>query len=320
MKRRLLTLIICILSLSAHAQEVVLRINGGITDTRLKVSAEGNISALLSSINRSQAEQTVDLSGVWISDEAADELRTLWAEGRFHCLDNIVVEKAIRTYEGNMQVRNLPMSVSYENGNSYQEMVVDFDKDGKIIKVKYSVNADLYRKLIASESSSEELRKRQMILSYVEQFRTAYTLKDLEFMEQIFSDDALIITGKVIRRAASDLRIMPSEKISYSVFSKSQYLDHLKKVFANASHIDVDFSDIKISRHPTKSDYYGVVVHQGYSSDIYSDDGYIFLLWDFSDEYSPKIHVRTWQPYWTDEFKTMSIKASEIIDINSFIL
>ena len=41
---------------------------------------------------------------------------------------------------------------------------------------------------------------------------------------------------------------------------------------------------------------YGVTLRQRYSSDRYSDDGYLFLLWDFTDKSMPVIHVRTWQP------------------------
>ena len=41
---------------------------------------------------------------------------------------------------------------------------------------------------------------------------------------------------------------------------------------------------------------YGVTLRQKYDSDTYSDDGYLFLLWDFRNPSMPKIHVRTWQP------------------------
>lgn len=56
------------------------------------------------------------------------------------------------------------------------------------------------------------------------------------------------------------------------------------------------FDDIKVMRHPAKEGFYGVTLKQGYSSDSYSDVGYLFLLWDFTNAEAPQIHVRTWQP------------------------
>ena len=39
-----------------------------------------------------------------------------------------------------------------------------------------------------------------MILDFTERFRTAYNEHNINFLDAIFSDDALIITGKVIER------------------------------------------------------------------------------------------------------------------------
>lgn len=45
---------------------------------------------------------------------------------------------------------------------------------------------------------------------------------------------------------------------------------------------------------PTK---FGVRLRQEWKSSTYSDEGYLFLLWEFpEDGRDPIIHVRTWQP------------------------
>jgi len=42
-------------------------------------------------------------------------------------------------------------------------------------------------------------------------------------------------------------------------------------------------------------------MRQHYNSTSYSDEGYLFLLVDFNEEF-PKICVRTWQPQeWSEE-------------------
>ena len=75
------------------------------------------------------------------------------------------------------------------------------------------------------------LRYRQMILDYVEQFRTAYNTKDIAFLEQIFSDDALIITGKVVKSVPSEMNnFMPQDKVVYNKQSKKRYYCQWNKI------------------------------------------------------------------------------------------
>ena len=71
-------------------------------------------------------------------------------------------------------------------------------------------------------------------------------------------------------------------------------------------------------RHPTQEGLYGVTLRQKYSSDLYSDDGYLFLLWDFRDEATPLIHVRTWQPRMLDD--RTPLPEDEIFNIRNFNL
>ena len=125
--------------------------------------------------------------------------------------------------------------------------------------------------------------------------------------------------GTVIRKAPSNERLyLSSEQVRYSVKSKREYLYHLKMIFRRNQHIDVKFNDFTIKRHPTKKGIYGVSVKQSYKSDIYSDEGYLFLLWDFRDQTAPKIHVRTWQPRMMDEHTPLP--EQEIFNIGSFNL
>ena len=145
------------------------------------------------------------------------------------------------------------------------------------------------------------------------QFRTSYNTKDIQFLEQVFSDDALIITGKVISQKKDNIKL--PDKIVYKKQTKQEYLTNLRRVFANNSYIKVTFDEIKVMRHPVNADIYGVTLHQGYTSSNYHDDGYLFLLWDFTDENRPQIHVRTWQP---DQINGGRIPEADVFSLNDF--
>lgn len=164
-----------------------------------------------------------------------------------------------------------------------------------------------------------DAENRRMILNYMEHFRMSYVTKDIDFLEQLFSERALIIVGNVVKQAPEDgHRYLSSEQVSYNVRTKREYLDRLREIFDKNRAIDVDFEDFAIRRHPTREGIYGVSVRQRYASDLYADEGYLFLLWDFRDETAPKIHVRTWQPRMLDEHTPLP--EQEIFNIGSFNL
>ena len=122
-------------------------------------------------------------------------------------------------------------------------------------------------------------------------------MKDIGKIEQFFSDDALIITGKV-SRADATMEIIPHDRVSYMRQTKSEYIERLSAIFNRNERIEVHFTEMSIKQHPNPaySQYYGVQVKQEWQSSSYSDTGYVFMLWDFTDENNPIIHVRTWEP------------------------
>ena len=153
-------------------------------------------------------------------------------------------------------------------------------------------------KVISGKLEEKDADNRRMILNYCEHLRTSYTTKDIDFLRQVFSDQALIIVGNVVRSADNNSAtgIEGDEKVTFSLKTKKEYLERLEKVFAANKKIDVKFTDFRIKRHPTIEGIYGVSMKQKYTSDRYSDDGYLFILWDFRNKSMPLIHVRTWQP------------------------
>ena len=326
MKRIILSLVLIFSLQSVLAQDVAFSVNSGLNDPVLQAAIERSVSGFLTALNRAYDQKgTPDIAQIPMTEGAAAAVRMLWNNKPFRCDESDIVEPVIRTYDGGYQVRNIPLESLDEKGNPvYKELVIDLDDSGKITRVNKAIEANLYRKIMQSGSQVSDLRQRQLILNYVEDFRTAYEKKDIDFLEMVFSDDALIITGKVILRKKGERGIQMKPEITYTKYSKKEYLDRLRThVFPNTKTIDVTFGTVEVVKHPSIEGYFGVLVRQGYKSvfksgAIYEDDGYLFMLWDFRDENRPQIHVRTWQPYWMNEAKTQSISEDQIININSF--
>lgn len=174
-------------------------------------------------------------------------------------------------------------------------------------------------KVASGKLAVTDAGNRKMILNYVEHLRMSYVTKDIDFLEQLFSERALIVVGTVIRtRPQTENKYLPPEQVKYNIKSKREYLDRLRLVFENNRQIDVRFSDFHIMRHPTQPAIYGVSLRQHYASDHYSDDGYLFLLWDFKDPHAPEIHVRTWQPAMLNDHT--SLPEESVFSIRDFNL
>ena len=315
--KKIFVILLSIMPLIAWAN-VRMTISDGIDNAQIKGKMESTISAILTEVNKAQAEgRDLRLGAIGVPENVQVSMSMLWENSPFVCTDEEIVEHCLTTGSG-YQIRNIPLEmrpVSDEefNESEYQEAVISFDKQGRLESFYLSISMNLYMNVVRGNKELTDLRRRQLILDYVEKFRTSYNQKDINFLEQIFSDDALIITGKVIKQKKDHIAL--PDKIVYKKQTKQEYLTNLRRVFAVNSYIRVTFDEIKVMRHPVNPNFYGVTLHQGYTSNNYHDDGYLFLLWDFTDEDMPQIHVRTWQP---DQINGGRIPEEEIFSLSDF--
>ena len=301
----------------AHAQyETTLEVTDA-PSAAVKASMEQNGTKLLTEMNNAQGEnRTLSLAGININNQAAESLMIMWEVCPFRCDEVEIIERCLHIGNNQgLQVRNIPVIMEPRAGerfeeDQYQEIVLNFDNSGQITNLCFSIAQNLYSQVMRSNLEVTDLRRRSLVLDFVEQFRTAYNRKDMAFLEDIFSDDALIITGSVRKRVSND-GVQFVSGVSYKVQDKRTYLSNLAGVFRRNARINVVFDDVKVMNHRQKDYIYGVKLVQHWNADSYSDKGYLFLLWDFKDEANPKIHVRTWQPY-------EATPEKEVFGLNSF--
>ena len=318
MKKLLFTFIMGLFAFSGHADNVSFSVSDGIDNATIKSKIESSVSKMLTEINAAQeAGRNLNFSAMGVGQRVQMSMAMLWENSPFKCTDDDIVEHCITTGTG-YQVRNIPLEMKPTgerefNEDEYQEAVISFDKQGNVESFYLSISMNLYMNVIKSNLELTDLRRRQLILDYVEEFRTAYNQKDINFLNQVFSDDALIITGTVIQQKHSEGFSTP--KIKYNKQTKEQYIKNLRGVFARNSYIKVTFDEIEVMRHPVNPNFYGVTLLQGWTSGKYHDDGYLFLLWDFTNESAPQIHVRTWQP---DKIGGKPLPKDEVFSLSDF--
>lgn len=305
----------------AQLEETQMVISDGVSNVRLKQKMEANISHLLVAFNKAVMDGKSPKLNDGLTDDAQRVLKEMWKSSPMVCPVSKVEEICLETSDGGYQIRNVPVSMmAADDDKKEQELVFNLTKTGEIDNISIAIDEHRYKEIMEEHESVEDLFRRQMIIDFVESYRTSYNRKDLEYIESVFSDNALIITGKVVReKPKSDhaLKSLSQEKIVYQKRTKKQYIENLKKVFAGNKYINVIFDEVEVIQHPKFTDIYGVTLKQEWNTSRYSDVGFIFLMIDFQDENQPLIQVRTWQP---EKLNGKLLARDEVFKLGDFTI
>jgi len=229
-------LLISLLCIQAFAQQTTeFRFVETAPDYLLKTmqtNAQAVFAEIKSAYAKNKSELSLSLSNV--TDEASKRIQTLWATSHFYCTETSIYARVLKSSNG-YQVRNIP--VFFAKGDKpedqYRDIVLEFTAGGIISDMYIAIAQIDYATIMAAAKEVADMRHRQMVVDVVENFRTAYNRKDMPFLNDIYSDDALIITGKVLKsQKRGDVpTALDQKKIAYSVQNKKQYLANLQKVF-----------------------------------------------------------------------------------------
>jgi hypothetical protein len=142
---------------------------------------------------------------------------------------------------------------------------------------------------------------RQAIMEFLENYKTAYALKRLEYLRTIFDDDAVIIVGNVARRLESagpnadgSSAMRNNKYVKLTQMTKEEYLKKLEACFRSNEFVNIRFANNNVRKAKDREEY-GIQIKQDYYSSNYGDEGYLYLQVDLTNKDLPVIKVRTWQ-------------------------
>ncbi len=265
------------------------------------------------------------------SEKEADSYEKIMAEvinaikaKQYHSVDKYFTKEGVEMFEqllsyGNARIieepqlnyikdgeevlcRSIPMSFSFKNNKRkfVENVNFTFDANKKIRCVAFGLeeaaSADIFKRTDYSEKA------RIVLTEFLENYKTAFALKRLDYLRDIFDDNALIITGTVVKRTnyqskEEQVRYLDNQIIKYNKYSKTEYIDHLSTSFNSKEYINIRFADNDIVKAGGNyGEVYGIQIKQDYYSDNYGDSGYLFIMVDLNNPDAPVIKVRTWQP------------------------
>lgn len=256
-----------------------------------------NLNAVLRSIGNKNYDNVKDL----FTPYGFDIYEKLLKYGRAR----IVGEPDIKFFSSNGSTiaKGIQMSFSFSQGarkSFVEDLVFTFNDEGLIDNISFGLGKIAENDIMTKGAWMENARF--ALMNFLENYQTAYALKRLDYIETIFDDDAVIITGQVVHRNGNVLSGDVSgiqfggDIIKYNRHTKDSYLRELKRSFAGKEFINLRLADNEIRKLGKGGEMYAIQISQEYYSSNYGDKGYLFLIIDLNDPVSPIIKVRTWQP------------------------
>ncbi len=266
---------------------------------------ESDLLAMMQEIEAAFRTKNYMSVSKYFTREAFDMLDTLSANAKFTVVGNQQYEFV--TLDNVTMCRDIDLKFHYKNSDPFiKEVVFRYDNEKQLI-TSLSFRLDKEAENDIMNKGRWPVECRYTLLNFMEDYQTAYALKRYDYLESIFSNDALIIVGHVLKRTVLPDQMqfnLSEEEVRLMEYDKQTYFNNLSRTFAAQEYIDIRFAETDFMRQMNSlsadnsggEDIFGVRLLQEYNSTTYGDTGYLFLMVDLRDHKRPVIHVRAWQP------------------------
>lgn len=228
--------------------------------------------------------------------EGWEEFSKLMGYGKVTLMDDIHLDYFA---DGDCVVcRGLPVSCRFNRGRVFNEKLSFYiDSNSKqITHVAMGLGREAMNDVVLGHLDWSE-KSRTRIVGFLEDYRTAYATKNLEYLDKVFDDNAVIVLGKRLQVAPQLNKegYMNNHRVQFTQLTKREFLHNLRRQFQSKDYINLHFSQNRIYQLQKGVERYGIEIKQDYYSSNYGDTGYLTLIFDLTNPDQPVIHVRTWQ-------------------------
>lgn len=228
--------------------------------------------------------------------EGWEEFSKLMGYGKVTLMDDIHLDYFA---DGDCVVcRGLPVSCRFNRGRVFNEKLSFYiDSNSKqITHVAMGLGREAMNDVVLGHLDWSE-KSRMRIVGFLEDYRTAYATKNLEYLDKVFDDNAVIVLGKRLQVAPQLNKegYMNNHRVQFTQLTKREFLRNLRRQFQSKDYINLHFSQNRIYQLQKGVERYGIEIKQDYYSSNYGDTGYLTLIFDLTNPDQPVIHVRTWQ-------------------------
>lgn len=265
----------------------------------LETSSEQTTTVKCDSVMRHivTAIRTKQYDGVrsYFSEEGYDVFTRLINYGKGRIIGE--PKLSYSTLNGDTYCRSIPMNFSFSRNRKFVEDVVFvFNKDGLIDNVSFSLGKVATNDILGN-AGSWSVEAKNVLVNFLETYKTAYALKRIDYLNSIFADDALIITGKVVTKSMrkQDGLYTNNRHIKLNKQTKDQYIRNLRRMFKSREYVNIKFANNEVKKMGKGGEVYSIQIKQDFFSSTYGDSGYLLIIVDLNKPDEPTIRVRAWQ-------------------------
>lgn len=255
---------------------------------------ESMMTSIVGGIDKKDTQSLRDL----FTEEGWDDFTKIVTEGnptiirkpefRFLQMDSLLLCKSV------------PVKLKFSGNRAFVENVTfRFNTNNdKIQSVAYTLSYGAEEHIM---SMDWEDKGRLTLITFLEDYRTAYCLRDINYIENVFADDAYIIVGTQLKNSSAKstdevVINLPKETVVYQTKTKNEYITDLRRSFRSKEFVNIRFDECVADKgYNEKEGIYAVQLKQHYFSNNYADEGYLTLAIDMRDEDNPLVKVRVWQ-------------------------
>lgn len=224
--------------------------------------------------------------------------------------------------DGQILGRFCKVKIAFSNGRNFAEkLTFRIDEEAqKITSFAFALTEKTETDIFNAATNWPKVSRFQ-IMNFMEDYQTAYFLKRRDYLDLIYSDEAIIITGTVLKKASSvrtdDVSIPDfgdRVDVKYTQMDKKEFMERLDRQFSEKKYVHLTFEETTTKQinsvRVDEGAAFAIQLHQYYESSNYMDKGYLTLILDLRCD-PATINVRLWQPDKTD--------TSDITDIDDFM-
>ena len=216
-----------------------------------------------------------------LADNDIDQIKTSYSDDPYFCakvigfmrynhpkpLDKNISGEILKTGTG-WELRRVRMMNRYPSLNKMttEYVVLDFNEQGELIDLNTCITKELYQKFVHEFEQSRDFGDRQEIVKFLEKYRTAFLVRDIQTVRDIFAEEALIIVGRKVRRknlseeSVKYIQFSGQPDYEYLKLSKDEFLTREERGFRSQHDIALNFSTFDIIKKNDAADGYGVAI------------------------------------------------------------
>ena len=289
------------INVSSKSQSTIPNTNNAVVEVKnYQPATKGDYSrhlSILNDISKALSKKGYETLQKYFTPKGWNQFNKLIHYGKATLIENADIQ--FNSLGDKVICRGLTMSFGFKNNNRkfVENVVFTFNGQQKIDEVLFGLGKEAYNDIMMK--GVWDMDARLILTNFLEEYKTAYALKDIDFIRNVFDDNAVIITGRMAsmpKNRVENSSYIDSKIVKYNRQTKNEYLRNLEHCFKGNEFINIRFANNDVIKAGKGGETYGIQIKQDYYSSTYGDTGYLFLMVDVNNPDNPIIKVRTWQP------------------------